>query len=128
MSESRLPIASSGSLPLPGNYNVAASRALQRLHAIRVAEEQQREAEMNQAEAELHRLEALLENVHRRLLKARALLLACIGTGLIEDRFVALEEIALLNRLAPDLAEKIHRAEQHLLHTREQFVASRIDR
>ena len=104
------------------------SRSLVRLHAIRVAEEQQRQTALDAALADLRDLQARLNAVNTGLGAARAMITSSIRSGVPEDRMAGLEQVELFERLAKILRERIALAEERLLQARTRFFAKRIER
>jgi hypothetical protein len=107
-------------LPVPQN--------LLRLYSIRSAEEQQFRMQMISAFAKLRNLRRALDRTGERLRAARTFIANSVRTAASEDRIAGLEDIAQADRLSRLLRDQILMAEQHLVRSRAQFLAKRVER
>ncbi len=107
---------------------MAVSTSLQRLLAIRQAEEEHSRSEMDKAMAELRRLELAFTAAHDRGKRARLFLASSTQTGEIVDRIAGLHDIKTADRARQLLREKIDSGTIDLHHKRQQLVARRIAR
>lgn len=101
---------------------------IQRLHSICEGEEQQRHKQLSLALAELRRLRDAGEENWKRMRHARALISRAVLTESPVDRLAALKEVALAERRAQALAERLKTAELHCTEMRKRFLEKRIER
>jgi flagellar export protein FliJ len=107
---------------------VATSKGLDRLLAIRKAEEEQVRTEMSSAIAELNSLEAAYARVHVRGREARSLIMSSAESGEFLDRIAGLEAIRAADRLAKVLTGKIDAAAEEVQRKRQKLLAKRTER
>lgn len=107
---------------------MAAPHSLRRLHKLRQAEEEQRNALLRSALGELHKLESASRAVHGRLIRARLLLTQSLLSAEMTARFSALEEITASQRLVNALSARIHVVEAMVEERRENLLVKRVER
>jgi hypothetical protein len=101
---------------------------LRRLCELRQLEEQNRAALLEEAKKNLQQLDDALVESGERQKSGRALMKESLGTGDLESRVAAIEEIAFAKRKTNVLISRRHSLEEQVRQTREQFFSKRKER